>query len=392
MSEWKEYKLGDFLKIKHGFAFKGENIVPYETESILVTPGNLHIGGGFKSDKYKFYDGEIPNDYILKEGVIVVTMTDLSKDSDTLGYSAKIPHLKGKRFLHNQRIGLLRFTNEIAYPDYIYWLLRTKEYQSYIVGSASGTSIMHTSPSRIENYTCLLPPFEEQRKIAGVLSSLDDKIDLLNRENATLEALAETLFRHYFIENPNSDWKEGKLGDEFNFTMGQSPSGDSFNEDGVGIPMYQGNADFGFRFPTKRVFTTAPTRFAEENDTLISVRAPVGAQNMASEKCCIGRGVAAFRYKHNKEYYSYTYYKLKSLLEEIKSFNDNGTVFGSISKSDFENIVIVIPDIDTIKTFQEQIRLIDEKIHINQYQIITLRTKRDTLLTRLMSGEINVDK
>lgn len=79
----------------------------------------------------------------------------------------------------------------------------------------------------------------------------------------------------------------------------------------VGIPMYQGNADFGFRFPTNRVFTTDPKRFAEKYDTLISVRAPVGEQNMANEKCCIGRGVASFSYKTNKSYYSYTFYKLR---------------------------------------------------------------------------------
>jgi len=390
-SEWKEYKLGEFIKVKHGYAFSGEYITTEETEQILVTPGNFYIGGGFKSDKYKYYkNNDFHQDYILHGGDIVVTMTDLSKDTDTLGYSAKIPFNSSKLFLHNQRIGLIHFLSDKVCPDYVYWLMRTKEYQSYIVGSASGTSIMHTSPSRIEAYKCLFPPIDVQKRIAGVLSSLDDKIDLLHRENATLEALAETLFRHYFIESPNPEWKEGKLGDEFDFTMGQSPSGDSFNEDEIGIPMYQGNADFGFRFPTRRVYTTAPTRFAEENDTLISVRAPVGAQNMASEKCCIGRGVAAFRYKHNKEYYSYTYYKLKSLLEDIKSFNDNGTVFGSISKSDFENLDIVIPDDEVIKMFQKQVKVIDDKIINNNNEIQTLIQTRDGLLPRLMSGEVKL--
>jgi len=202
--------------------------------------------------------------------------------------------------------------------------------------------------------------------------------------------MAETLFRQWFIEEAKEYWEEGKLGDEFEFIMGQSPSGESFNEEGVGIPMYQGNADFGFRFPTRRVFTTQPTRFAEINDTLISVRAPVGAQNMATEKCCIGRGVAAFRYKHNHDFYSYTYYKLKSLLEEIKQYNDNGTVFGSISKSDFENIDIVIPDKDTILNFQKQVKPIDDKIINNNNEIQTLIQTRDGLLSRLMSGEVKI--
>lgn len=390
MSEWKEYRLGDFLKVKHGYAFKGENIVTEETPNILVTPGNFNIGGGFKSDKFKYYKGdEFPKEYILTSGDIVVTMTDLSKDSDTLGYSAKIPYSTNHNYLHNQRIGLVQFINENVCKDFVYWLMRTREYQSYIVGSASGTSIMHTSPSRIEDYRCIIPSsLSEQERIVSILTSIDNKINLLHHENETLEAIGETFFRQWFIEEAKNDWKEGKLGDEFVFIMGQSPNGESFNENGVGVPMYQGNADFGFRFPTRRVFTTQPTRFAEINDTLISVRAPVGTQNMATEKCCIGRGVAAFRYKANSLFHSYTYYKLKSLLDDIKQYNDNGTVFGSISKSDLENIDIVIPYKGTILNFQKQVKPIDDKILNNNNEIQTLTQTRDNLLPKLMNREI----
>lgn len=390
MSEWKEYRLGDFLKVKHGYAFKGENIVTEETPNILVTPGNFNIGGGFKSDKFKYYKGdEFPKEYILTSGDIVVTMTDLSKDSDTLGYSAKIPYSTNHNYLHNQRIGLVQFINENVCKDFVYWLMRTREYQNYIVGSASGTSIMHTSPSRIEDYRCIIPSsLSEQERIASILTSIDNKINLLHHENETLEAIGETFFRQWFIEEAKNDWKEGKLGDEFVFIMGQSPNGESFNENGVGVPMYQGNADFGFRFPTRRVFTTQPTRFAEINDTLISVRAPVGTQNMATEKCCIGRGVAAFRYKANSLFHSYTYYKLKSLLDDIKQYNDNGTVFGSISKSDLENIDIVIPYKGTILNFQKQVKPIDDKILNNNNEIQTLTQTRDNLLPKLMNREI----
>lgn len=390
MSEWKEYRLGDFLKVKHGYAFKGENIVTEETPNILVTPGNFNIGGGFKSDKFKYYKGdEFPKEYILTSGDIVVTMTDLSKDSDTLGYSAKIPYSTNHNYLHNQRIGLVQFVNENVCKDFVYWLMRTREYQNYIVGSASGTSIMHTSPSRIEDYRCLIPSSQsEQESIASVLTSIDNKIDLLHRENETLEVVAETIFRQRFIEDAKDDWTEGKLREEFDFIMGQSPIGESFNQDGIGVPMYQGNADFGFRFPTRRVFTTQPTRFAEINDTLISVRAPVGVQNMATEKCCIGHGVAAFRYKNNSSFYSYTYYKLKSLLDDIKQYNDNGTVFGSISKSDIESIDIVIPDKNIIMDFQKQVKPIDDKILNNNNEIQTLIQTRDNLLPKLMNREI----
>jgi type I restriction enzyme S subunit len=203
--------------------------------------------------------------------------------------------------------------------------------------------------------------------------------------------MAETLFKLWFVEEAKADWKVGKLIDEFDCVMGASPPGESYNEEEIGIPMFQGNADFEFRFPKRRVFTTDPKRFAEKYDTLISVRAPVGAQNMASEKCCIGRGVAAFRYKSENSFYTYTYFKMESIMEEIKQFNETGTVFGSISKSDFEKLVIVIPDKETVLRFQNEVKPIDDKVISNCNQICTLTSLRDSLLPKLMSGEVRVE-
>ena len=269
--------------------------------------------------------------------------------------------------------------------------MRTIDYHWYIVGAASGTSIRHTSPSSIKEYKFFLPPFPEQKVVAEVLSSLDDKIDLLHHQNKTLEDMAQALFRKWFADAGNEEWDIGTLSDEFDFTMGQSPPGASYNEEKQGTPLFQGNADFGFRFPSNRVYTTEPKRFAEKFDTLISVRAPVGEQNMAQERCCIGRGVASFRHKKNKDFYTYTYYKMKSLMNEIKQFNQEGTVFGSISKSDFEKLEIVLPPYDLIQSFQDSAQGIDEKIIFNQSQIHKLENLRDALLPKLMSGDVRVN-
>lgn len=236
-----------------------------------------------------------------------------------------------------------------------------------------------------------MPSLPEQRAIAAILSSLDDKINLLHRQNATLEAMAETLFRKWFVVEAKEEWEHGFLPDEFEFVMGQSPNGHSFNETGMGTPMFQGNADFGFRFPSARIYTTKPMKFAQEFDTLISVRAPVGAQNMAQDRCCIGRGLAAFRYKNNSSFYSYTYFKLRYLLKEILVYNDEGTVFGSISKNDFNNIEIIIPDYNSVSEFETMILSINNKVISNCQQINTLEKLRDTLLPKLMSGEVRVD-
>jgi type I restriction enzyme S subunit len=104
-NEWIETVLKEVMDIKHGFAFPGENIRDVPPGDILLTPGNFAIGGGFKGDKYKYFDGVVPDEYVLNEGDLIVTMTDLSKQSDTLGYPAFVPESLGPRFLHNQRLG-----------------------------------------------------------------------------------------------------------------------------------------------------------------------------------------------------------------------------------------------------------------------------------------------
>ena len=270
---------------------------------------------------------------------------------------------------------------------FLYYFLKNANLNQH-AGGSSHPLVTQTLLNSLEYEICINK--SEQHAIASVLSSLDDKIDLLHRQNQTLEQMAETLFRQWFVEEADEGWEEGVLGDEFDFTMGQSPPGSSYNEDGIGTPMYQGNRDFCFRFPENRVFTTEPKRFAEKYDTLISVRAPVGEQNMANEKCCIGRGVAAFRYKANPAYYSYTYFKMKSLMNEIKQFNETGTVFGSISKNDFQEMEVIIPPIEMVEKFQEEVKPIDDKIIQNCNQIRTLTALRDTLMPKLMSGEVRV--
>ncbi|HFI9881693.1 TPA: restriction endonuclease subunit S, partial [Escherichia coli] len=192
-------KLGDFVTIKHGYAFPGKFITSQETKKILVTPGNFNIGGGFKSSKFKYYSGETyPEQYRFNGGELIVTMTDLSKETDTLGYAALVPN-DNNIYLHNQRVGLVQILNNDLDKMYLYWKMRTREYQEFIANSASGTSVMHTSPKKICEYEFLLPTKLEQKAIASVLSSLDEKIDLLHCQNKTLESMAETLFRQWFI-------------------------------------------------------------------------------------------------------------------------------------------------------------------------------------------------
>ncbi len=293
-------------------------------------------------------------------------------------------------FVIAQDMVALRVNEKVIHPLFLFAALRSEEVQAQIKNLDVSGVIPHLKKTDFDKLILPYPEWDIQQSIGQFYFHTSKKIDLLHRQNKTLETMAETLFRQWFVEEAGEDWGKGKLGDEFDFTMGQSPLGISFNKEGIGVPMFQGNADFEFRFPKERVYTTEPTRLAQRFDTLISVRAPVGAQNMAHKECCIGRGVAAFRYKNNHNYYTYTYFKLRSLMEEIKKFNDEGTVFGSISKSDFDALETVTPSSELIVEFEKEAKPINDKVIENCAQIRTLEIIRDTLLPKLMSGEVRV--
>jgi len=194
---WNIKPLEDLISIKHGFAFKGENIIEEENQNILLTPGNFRIGGGFKSSNFKYYNGDFPKDYIFKTGDLMVTMTDLSKEADTIGYPAIIPEIKGKSLLHNQRLGRVIFKHNLKF--FIYWLMRSSSYRQSILGSIIGTTVKHTSPSKIIEYKfpfcndeLLLNKFENlSEKIQSLISQMtieNDKINAL--KNIILSKLA----------------------------------------------------------------------------------------------------------------------------------------------------------------------------------------------------------
>ena len=183
-------------------------------------------------------------------------------------------------------------------------------------------------------------------------------------------------------------WIIGSLKDIAVITMGTSPSGKSYNTNGVGDVFYQGRAEFGNRFPSRNLFTTEARRFAEENSVLLSVRAPVGDINVAEERCCIGRGLASIQSLFGTS--SYLLYCMHSLQTELNKFNGEGTVFGSINKKDLEGLRVLIPPKTIMQEFDALVRKFDMQILELVRESRTLKTLRDTLLPKLMSGEIAV--
>ena len=235
----------------------------------------------------------------------------------------------------------------------------------------------------------IVPPIEIQDAIADICGSFDDKIELNNKINENLERQAQALYKMMFADNPHSESVQGVLSDIATITMGQSPTGSSYNEAGNGEVFYQGRAEFGIRFPTRRLFTTEPKRMAAANDVLLSVRAPVGDLNVAYEKCCIGRGLSAIHSKDgNSSFLLYTMFALKP---QFDVFNGEGTVFGSINKNGLNSLSVDIPCADEIAKFEAAVRPMDNLIRSNYEENCRLQMLRDSLLPRLMYGEIDVE-
>lgn len=405
-TSWSKLVLENEIEIKHGFAFKGEYFTERETRNILLTPGNFKIGGGFKADKLKYYDGPIPDEFVLEPEDLIVTMTDLSKGGDTLGYPAIVPKVKGKIFLHNQRLGKVILKKGSRFDKkYLYYIFCTKEYRSEVLASATGTTVRHTAPDRILNFSISAPNMDFQERIASILFPFDEKIILNEQMNKNLEAIAQRIFRNWFVDfEPFKDelifnkelnkripkgWATVQLKEICRVNMGQSPPSSTYNEEKKGLPFFQGNKDFGFRHPKPSVYCSAPTKIAKPNDILFSVRAPIGDLNVLVEKACIGRGVSALTYKFGSN--NFLFYLFKTHQDYWKwVYESEGTVFGCVTKEDIETFELVFPGRDIVKKFNSIVRPLDEMVTVNERESLTLSQIRDTLLPKLLSGEIGV--
>ena len=272
-----------------------------------------------------------------------------------------------------------------------------------------------------------IPNKQEQKKIAHVLGSLDMKIDLNHRMNQALEDMARVLFKSWFVDfdpvrtKMDGRWRPGeslpglpsRLYDLFpdqlvdselgeipegwtisvvknclNLTLGQSPPSKTYNDECKGIPFFQDSTDFGLRYPRNRKYCTAPTRIASADDTLVSVRAPVGAMNMAWEECCVGRGVAALRHKTGSR--SFTYYLAWSLQQDLKQYDQMGTVFGAITKNQLEMMPMVEPPHTVVNHFEAYVSTWDERIRRSTLESRLLTLQQNFLLPKLMSGKIRI--
>lgn len=289
----------------------------------------------------------------------------------------------------SQALLILRCNTDVMLSEYLYYFL-TSSAGFHSITSVSSGSVQVNIAKRaiIENIDVPYVPLDVQKRVTSILQSIDDKIELNQKINENLQRQAQIIYEEMFLNTPHATSISGKLSDIATITMGQSPSGSSYNEDGIGTIFFQGRAEFGFRFPAIRLYTTEPKRMAFENDTLMSVRAPVGDLNVAHIDCCIGRGLAAIHSKNNHQ--SFVLYTMFSLKKQLNVFNGEGTVFGSINRNSLNDMPILIPSDNRIEKFERIVAPMDAIIRNNYDEICRLQEIRDHLLPCLMSGELDV--
>lgn len=190
-------KMAEICGIKHGYAFSGEFFTEEDNNILLVTPGNFKVGGGFQEKKCKFFTGAYSKEYVLNSGDLIVTMTDLSKNMDTLGYSAIVP-CTNRVYLHNQRIGLFVNMSEKINSVFLMYFMQTNEYRDSIIASATGSTVHHTSPSKILDCDVFVPPIELQNQFADFVEQTEKSKFAVQKSLEQLETLKKALMQEYF--------------------------------------------------------------------------------------------------------------------------------------------------------------------------------------------------
>ena len=414
--ELKKYKLADIAKIEISGVDK--KTIEGETPVRLCNFVDVYYNWAITKEKAKSFMVASAKQTEIDKCSIGKGMVAITKDSETrddIGVATYIAD-DFEYVLLGYHCALITPNPAIVDGKYLNAFMHTRYIQKYFENNASGSGQRYTlSNDTIGNIPVLIPSIEEQRTIGKVLADIDRKIELNKLINDNLEAMAKQLYDYWFVQFdfPNEEgkpykssggamvwneklkrkipqgWSNGILSDVANITMGQSPDGSSYNEDGEGIIFYQGSTDFGLRFPDIRQYTTSPSRYANKGDILMSVRAPVGALNIANNDCCIGRGLSALSSKIGSM--THLYYLMNDFRLKFEGMNSAGTTFGSITKNELFSLPVIIPTKSVISEFEQVCEPIFYKQMIIGEEINALTKQRDEHLPLLMNGQASVN-
>lgn len=393
MNGWKQYKLSELYSFGSGLSKSADEF------------GHGYPFLSFKVIFDNYFIPEVLTDLVnstekeratcsIKRGDVFFTRT--SETAEELGMSSvalkDYPNATFNGFTKR-----LRPLNDIILPEFIGYYFRWNRFRANIVSMASETTRASLNNGMLSILPVKVPSFPEQRAIAAVLSSLDDKIDLLHRQNATLEAMAEALFRQWFVVEAKKEWEEKTIGDVVEIKGGSTPSTKNLN-------YWDGNISWTspkdltkeksiFMFSTERTISVdglaqISSGLLPKGTLLLSSRAPIGYLSITDIELAINQGyIAILNNSYISSYYMYLWCKYN--MEGIKTAG-NGSVFQEISKSVFRKLPFLLPPKDILYGFNKLIAPYFLKIRSNQMQIIMLEKLRDTLLPKLMSGEVRV--
>lgn len=392
--------LGKHISIKHGYAFDGDYFVEEDNGVVLLTPGNFAIGGGFQEGK-KYYNGSYPSEYVLSPGDLVVTMTDLSKTIDTLGYAALVPN-DGRVYLHNQRIGLIEFKDDELDRIYLSYLLRTYHYQRTIAGSSTGSTVHHTSPAKIEAYPIELPPLPVQKRIANILSAYDKLIENSRRQIALLEEAAKRLYKEWFVDlcfpghetTPIIDglpegWHREPLSELGNYLNGFAFKPSDHYAHGLPIvkikELQEGIACTTPRNPGSEI----PEIYRiEKGDLIFSWSATLLAKVWPEEPALLNQHL--FKVSPRRDIpKEFLLQLINASIPALKGYT-TGSTMTHLQRNKLERFKAVIPAPLLLAQFERMTTPMRMRSMDLERTTCLLREARDRLLLKLMSGEIEV--
>lgn len=415
-------KLGDILKIKHGYAFKGENFSD-EGKFILLTPANFYESGGFKytPGKEKYYVGEFPQEYICKKGDLIVAMTQQAEG--LLGSTAIVP--EDNIYLHNQRIGLITVDETKADKKFVDYLFRTKNVRFQIEGSSSGTKVKHTSPDKIYDVDVWLPDLDNQRKIGEILSTIDETIRKNNNINQELDEIAQAIYQYWFVqyEFPNEEGNSYKSSggemvwnDELKRDIPQGWEVSSFCESSItkfskykvsefkGEKIYLATADVeGTEIKNhseKIYFEKRPSRanaqpmpntiwLAKMKNSKKNILIPDYANELV-ENYIFSTGFTGVECFKESIYYIWNFINNNNF-EVKKDSLAHGATQQAVNEDDLRQIKIPIPPFAILRRYYSKVNDIYKQIYTNNIQNQELIKLRDFILPILMNGQAKLN-
>ena len=394
---WHEVALGTAIRIKHGFAFKSRYFSD-SGEFLVLTPGNFNEEGGFRlrPGKDRFYAGDIPEDYVLEDGDLIVAMTE--QGPGLLGSSALIP--EGGKYLHNQRLGLIQdIDDRVLDKRFLYYLFNTRPVRVQISGSATGTKVRHTAPERIYRVKVTVPAdVNQQRNIASILSAYDDLIENNRRRIQLLEQAARMIYKEWFVrlrfpghkrvtitDGVPEGWKRKSFSKLAAFLNGYAFKPSHLGD--VGLPIV--------KIPELREGPTAKTPrntgddipenyLLDNGDILFSWSGTLLVNIWNHGKALLNQHLFKVT-PMSDSLRGFVYIALNQALVEFQS-QTTGATMKHIRKDALEKVLSLVPNVAILEAFEETASPMLEQIGILQRQSTGAMQARDMLLPRLMNG------